>query len=250
MKMPRGQRPSHGARILIVEDDFQLRSLFEGSLRAAGFRVRTTATASEALEMSGASDLVILDVSLPDGEGWQVAEHLHHNHPEVAILFVTGMGDMEQKLRGFRIGADDYVVKPVELPELNARAHAVLRRRKGHKPLKLGRLSVDLTRQMVWLDRHPIYLTPLEYDLLAIFVQHPLRIWTRDELVRRVWGPERFVMNRAVDVRIRYLRQAIDDDPTQPTYIETVRGRGYRWMTEPTKPALPPNYIAHIDTEA
>jgi len=231
--------PSHAPRILIVEDNDELRGIYTDYLRERGFRVKQTGTASEAIELAPVSDVVLLDVSLPDQDGWTVAEKLLNDVPEVSIVFVTAMGERQQLLHGFEIGAADYLVKPIDLEELRVRIRAITRKNTGPRPLRFGTLTIDLVQHVVRRDGNPIHITQLQYDLLALLCQHPHRVWTREELLNRVWGADRFVTHRAVDVRLRHLREAIGDDANHPTFIDTIRGQGYKWMLEPEQDEAP-----------
>jgi DNA-binding response OmpR family regulator len=225
---------SAGARVLIVEDDLQGRALLSHFLSSHGYRVREASTGTEAIEKAPSCDVVLIDVGLPDIDGWHVAEVIHRDLPDLPILFVTGRTGMVDKLRGFQLGAEDFVVKPFDLAELAARLQVVARRFQPRSLLRFGPLALDLTDRTALWHEERLDLTHLEYELLAFLATHPNRAWSREELLQRVWANQVDVTERTVDVRVRLIRKALGDDAITPRYIETVRGRGYRWVHTPT----------------
>jgi len=218
--------------VLVVEDDPHSRALLVHFLGSRGYRVLEAALGADAFDLAHRAEVVLLDVGLPDVDGWHVAEVLRRDLPDLPVIFVTGASDVADKLLGFDLGAEDYLVKPYDLTELEARLRVVVRRSRARSRQRFGPLELDIPAQVASLDGQRLALTPLEFDLLALLATHPLRIWTRDELLRRVWGHGRDVIERTVDVRVRHLRDALGDDALAPRYIETVRGRGYRWLME------------------
>lgn len=227
--------PSAKPNLLVVEDDLTTRMLLRKFLEVRGYAVHEAATARAALEHANGCDAVLLDVGLPDLTGWQVAEVLRADAPDVPIVFVTGHGTLEHRLAGFELGAEDYVTKPYDLHELEARLRVVLRRRTPPvHALRFGDTIVDLAARCVFRQGHRVQLTPLEFDVLALMATNGLRVWSRRELLERLWSETLDTTERTVDVRIRHIRAVLDDDARAPRFIETVRGRGYRWVAEPT----------------
>ena len=227
---PDGIRPAF--TVLVVEDDPHSRALLVHFLTSRGYIVLEAALGSEGLDAAHRAQVVLLDVGLPDIDGWHVAETLRRDLPDLPVIFVTGSGDVADKLLGFDLGAEDYLVKPYDLNELEARLRTELRRSRPRALLEFYDLVVDLEARSATLSGERLALTPLEFDLLALLATHPMRIWSREELLRRVWGHGSDVIERTVDVRVRHLRSALDDDAHAPRFIETVRGRGYRWLPE------------------
>jgi two-component system, OmpR family, alkaline phosphatase synthesis response regulator PhoP len=216
--------------VLIVEDDRSSREMLRQFLVAGGFEVVEAADGATAISRAPGVDVILLDVGLPDVDGWSVSETLRRELPDTPIVFVTGSGALHDKILGFRLGAEDYIVKPFDLSELEARLRVVLRRHHQKDVQRYGELTVDRKARIVLRSGTRVALTPLEFDLLSLLSAHPMRIWTREDLLRRVWDQTREVVDRTVDVRIRRIREALDDDAFAPRYIETVRGRGYRWL--------------------
>jgi DNA-binding response OmpR family regulator len=221
-------------RVLVIEDDPASRTLLTSFLTVRGYQVREARTGEEAIELAAGCDVALVDVGLPDMDGWELAEVLRRELPELPLVFVTGWSDREHLLLGFELGAQDYVVKPVDLEELDARLKVVTLRARPRNLLDFDDLVIDLGARAVWRHEARIDLSPLEFDLLALLARHPQRVWSRDELLRRVWPNFAEVIERNVDVRIQHLRKALGDDAGTPSCIETVRGKGYRWLREPS----------------
>lgn len=225
-------------RVLIVDDEEGILELVEYHLRRAGFDVLLAHTGLEGYRMAteASPDLVVLDLMLPDMDGFEVCRRIRRKS-DVPVLMLTARTDDVDKIVGLEIGADDYVTKPFNPRELVARVRALLRRA-GHgdhgadapaERIEFGELTVDLARKDVRLRGREIQLSPTEFALLAVFVQEPGRVWSRDELLDRVWGEDFVGDPRVVDVYVRYLREKLSDDASAPRWIETVRGMGYRW---------------------
>jgi two-component system response regulator MtrA len=229
------------ARILVVEDDASIREVTALGLEAAGLTVDTAADGVEGLERwrAGAPDLVLLDVMLPRLDGLEVCRAIRREST-VPIVMLTARADTIDVVVGLESGADDYVRKPFEMPELVARVRAALRRRvdderasgdTGAPPrpaVRLGPLRVDLDGRSVERDGREIELTRTEFDLLAELAQHPGRVFTRDVLLDHVWGYDYLGDSRLVDVAVGRLRAKIEDDPANPALVLTVRGAGYK----------------------
>jgi two-component system, OmpR family, response regulator MtrA len=221
------------ARILIVEDDPSIREVTAIGLAAAGFAVTTASDGLEALDQfrSAPFDLVLLDVMLPRLDGYEVCRQIRRSST-VPIVMVTARTDTMDVIVGLEAGADDYVRKPFEVPELIARVRAALRRA-GRLPdeadrVALGPLSVDVAGRSVSRDGADIPLTRTEFDLLLELVRHPGQVLTRDVLLDRVWGYDYLGDSRLVDVAIQRLRAKIEADPATPELVLTVRGAGYK----------------------
>jgi len=221
------------ARILLVEDDPSIREITALGLRGAGFSVATAADGAEGLTRFRAErpDLVLLDVMLPGLDGLEVARAIRRDSM-VPIVMLTARGDTLDIVVGLEAGADDYVRKPFELPELVARVRAALRRgRSGPvdvEHLRLGPLDIDVAARTVARDGTPIPLTRTEFDVLAELARRPGQVFTREVLLERVWGYDFLGDSRLVDVAVGRLRAKVEPEPASPTLIVTIRGVGYR----------------------
>jgi two-component system response regulator MtrA len=221
------------ARILLVEDDASIREITTIGLRNAGFEVDTAADGQEGLDRfrSAAYDLVLLDVMLPRLDGLEVARAIRRTST-VPVVMLTARADTIDVVVGLEAGADDYVRKPFEVPELVARVRAAIRRagREAGEPeqLRLGPVTIDLAGRTVARDGQAIALTRTEFDLLAELARNAGRVLTRDLLLDRIWGYDYLGDSRLVDVAIQRLRAKIEADPAAPELIQTVRGAGYK----------------------
>ena len=221
------------ARILLVEDDPSIREVTAIGLGAAGFAVTAAPDGVEGLERfrSDPFDLVLLDVMLPRLDGYEVCRQIRRTST-VPVVMLTARADTMDVVVGLEAGADDYVRKPFEVPELIARVRAALRRA-GRLPdatdnLQLGPLGIDVAGRAVSRDGVDIPLTRTEFDLLLELVRHHGQVLTRDVLLDRVWGYDYLGDSRLVDVAIQRLRAKIETDPAAPELVLTVRGAGYK----------------------
>ena len=221
------------ALILLVEDDPSIREITELGLRRAGFRVVTAADGTSGLARfrTERPDLVLLDVMLPGLDGLEVAEQIRRDST-TPIVMLTARSDTLDVVVGLEAGADDYIRKPFELPELVARVRAALRRAREvpgeAERLRLGPLGIDPAARTVTRDDNPIALTRTEFDVLLELARRPGQVFTREVLLERVWGYDFLGDSRLVDVAIGRLRAKVEAEPASPSLIVTVRGVGYR----------------------
>jgi DNA-binding response OmpR family regulator len=227
------------AHILVVDDEPHIVELVRYNLVQEGFDVTVAYDGRDGLEKARAHppDLVILDLMLPYVDGLEVCRLLRHASP-VPILMLTAKDGEQDRVRGLELGADDYVTKPFSPRELVARVRAILRRtgRDGREaeeaPITAGGLTVNAVTHEVHLRGRSVELTTKEFDLLHLLISHPNRVFTRDFLLEHLWGYEYFGSTRTVDMHISRLRDKIEDDTNEPTYIATVRGVGYKFKKD------------------
>jgi two-component system alkaline phosphatase synthesis response regulator PhoP len=227
-------------KILVVEDEPAVAMGLTYALADEGYGVQLAKTGQEALHQTAAEppDLFLLDLRLPDMDGLEVCRELRSRGCRQPILMLTARDSTRDKVEGLEAGADDYLTKPYELPELLARIRALLRRAHGAiapgTGFRAGPFEIDLVQQRVERDGQECQLTATEFRLLSYMAQSPGQVFTRDELIEVVWGYDYFYGDpRTVDVHIRHLRQKVEEDPNHPQYIVTVRGFGYRLQVEP-----------------
>lgn len=220
-------------RVLVVDDEPQIRRFLRTSLSAHGYRVIEAACGRDAITLAATEppEVVLLDLGLPDIDGLEVIQRLRE-WSTVPIIVVSVRGQETEKIAALDHGADDYVTKPFGMGELLARIRATLRHRlqtETEVPVfRAGELMVDLVRRVVRVESHEIKLTPKEYDLLRVLVTHAGKVVTHQHLLREVWGPGAVHETPYLRVYLGQLRQKIEPDPTQPRYLLTEPGVGYR----------------------
>jgi DNA-binding response OmpR family regulator len=221
-------------KVLLVDDEPTILETVETKLRREGYSVFTAATAEDGMRLykQAKPDLLILDVMLPQRSGFDLCKAVR-KESKVPILFLTARAGESDRVAGFELGADDYVVKPFNLAELAARVRALLRRSSGGtEPLRVvesGNLRIDPKTHEVTLDGKALSLSPKEFALLHFLAQNPGQVFSRDTLLDRVWGLDAYVNSRTVDVHIHWLRERIEPDPSKPTRLITLRGIGYKF---------------------
>lgn len=219
------------ARILVVDDDVALAEMIGIVLEAEGFTVSSVYDGAEALDefRAEAPDLVLLDLMLPHVDGIEIARRIRRES-DVPIVMLTARSDTADVVAGLEAGADDYVPKPFKPKELVARVRARLRRHDeiGDERLVLGEISIDVPAHVVRRGEEEVSLTPLEFDLLVALGRSPWKVFTREELLEKVWGYRHAADTRLVNVHVQRLRSKIERDPENPEVVVTVRGVGYR----------------------
>lgn len=230
-------------RIVIIEDEKDIVELVRYNFRKEGIEVASFGRGREGLEhlRRSPADLVLLDILLPDEDGFEICKRLRADArlKSLPVIFLTAKGEEVDRVLGLEIGADDYVVKPFSPRELVARVKAVLRRQERaaeqREVVEAAGLRLDTRTQEVTARGRAVELSTLEFRLLYFLVSHPRHVFNRDRLLDEVWGRDRFVTPRTVDVHIRRLREKIEPAPNRPRYLQTVRGSGYRFAPELAK---------------
>jgi DNA-binding response OmpR family regulator len=227
-------------RLLLVDDDVAISRLVTNRLVHLGVSVTSASTVAAALAAlrHSAFDVVILDLTLPDGTGLDVLHSLRESDAPTHVIILSGAGTEIDRVRALDLGADDYVVKPFFVRELAARVLAVRRRQDVAKDttLRHGRLAIDLTARQVTVDDALVALTPKEFDLLAFLAARPRHVFSRDELLRSVWqSAAEWQQSSTVTEHIGRLRSKIESNPRRPCFLQTVRGVGYRFDPPPAE---------------
>jgi two-component system KDP operon response regulator KdpE len=222
--------------IVVVEDEKLIRRFVRSALEEEGCRVFEAATSAQGLVEAGQQkpDLVVLDLGLPDGNGVDFIRDLR-GWSDVPILVLSARSHEKDKIQALDVGADDYLTKPFGVGELRARARALLRRQsrggEGATPLVVfGDVQVDLSRRVVTRGGEAVHLTPIEYRLLCVLLANTGKVMTQRHLLRDVWGPSSVDSTHYLRVYVGHLRQKLEDDPTQPKYLLTETGVGYRFQ--------------------
>lgn len=222
--------------VLVVEDEYAIRKLIGINLKRNGFDVIEAASAEEALDLvkDRLPQVAILDIMLPGLNGYELCEKLRDMDTRIAVIMLTAKGEDMDKVLGFEIGADDYIVKPFSPVELIARIKAILRRVNPrdakHENLTAGALKLDLTAQLMYKHNQEITLTPQEFSLLKYFLNNRNVALSRDNILNNAWGEDYMGELKTVDVHVSRLRDKIEDNPSVPRYILTVWGHGYRFQ--------------------
>lgn len=240
--------------IFIVDDEPTLRDVVRRYLELEGYHVIEAETGPQALDLLSqhGADLILLDIMLPGIDGFSLMRSLRDQSAytplvvagDVPVIMLTSRGAENDRIAGFELGVDDYVVKPFSPRELVARVKAVLRRTRGggsgedsrrapdDKAIEYESFTIDPLRRTVTVNDKPISLTAKEFDLMWLFARHPQQVFTREQLLDRVWGYEFYGGESTVTVHIRRLREKIEDDPSNPVLIQTVWGMGYKFEPE------------------
>jgi DNA-binding response OmpR family regulator len=223
--------------ILLVDDEDSVQKLLTYPLERDGFRVVQARDGEQAIRLFGDEhiDLVVLDLMLPKVDGLEVCKRLRADS-NVPIIMLTARGEELDKVLGLELGADDYITKPFSIREFRSRVRALLRRaglprerEREVETIEAGELRIDPARRTVELAREPVQLTYVEFELLTTLAGEPARVFTREMLLRALWGDSAYREPRTIDVHIRHLREKLERDPREPEYIFTVRGVGYRF---------------------
>lgn len=229
------------SKLLLLEDDLSLIDGLRYSLKKNGFDVdfvRTVQEALQSLKRIHQYDLLILDVTLPDGTGFEVCESVREQNQHIPIIFLTASDEEVNIIRGLDSGGDDYITKPFKLGELCSRIRALLRRttvsgNETRNTVESGSVSIDLLGSRAYLYGKPLDLTSAEYRLLCLLVRNIGRIVTRDTILNELWdGSGDFVDDNTLSVYVRRLREKVEADPSHPQHLLTVRGFGYQWKEE------------------
>ncbi len=226
-------------RILIVEDEYPIAKALHDGLEDEGYEPVIAGSGEEAFTKDISSfDLVILDIRLPGMDGYEVCRGIRQKDLHLPVIFLSARDDVMDRVIGLEIGADDYMVKPFSFRELLSRIKAQLRRaygtlapeQKASHNVTFGNISVDKKSMRVFKEGKDVYLTPIEYRILALFLENPDQVLSRDQIIDHVWGEVWSVDDtRSVNVHIRHLREKIEVDPSHPSLVMTIRGYGYRF---------------------
>ena len=226
-------------RILVLEDEEGIRSFIVVNLKRAGYKVFEAETGEDALKIINNNDIDIsvLDVMLPGIDGYEVCKKIRENDKAMGIIMLTAKGQEMDKINGLGVGADDYVVKPFSPGELLARIEALARRvdlvkQSIVKNVSSGPFILDYDEHKIYKNSNPLDLTQLEFELMNLFLNNSNKALKRDTILDKVWGKDYFGSEKIVDVNVRRLRSKIEDDPSNPIFIETVWGYGYIWRED------------------
>ncbi len=230
--------PERPARILLVDDEQSIQTLLSYPLRKDGYEVVRATDGREALDRFAEQpfDLVVLDVMMPRIDGLEVCRRLRARSP-VPIIMLTAKTEEIDKVLGLELGADDYITKPFSMREFRSRVKAALRRaemvsaaqEENELPLSAGELHIDFAKRTVHVGEREAKLTFVEFEILGALARNPGRVFSREQLLSRIWGDSAFRDPRTIDVHIRHLREKLERDAKEPDYIFTVRGVGYRF---------------------
>lgn len=225
--------------ILVVEDEDSIRKFIKINLDRAGYNVLEAASGEEGLEIASKEhmDIVVLDVMLPGIDGFEVCKRLRTNYPHLGIIMLTAKSQDIDKIMGLEYGTDDYMTKPFNPTELVLRVKSLERRLEAngdqeHSIVEFKPFRIDVYSRLFYRDGVEIELTPTEFAIARLFIENPGKAFKRDEILNQVWGVDFVGDSKIVDVNIRRLRSKIEEDSSQPAFIETVWGVGYRWKSK------------------
>ncbi len=229
------------AHILLIDDERKLTSLLSASFVRAGYQVTVANDGHSGLSMAliEKPDVILLDVMMPGLDGWQVCQAIRE-HSNTPIIMLTALDDSTDRIKGLELGADDYLVKPFGYKELEAHVRAMLRRvqmDQGHSApqrIAVGAITLDLEAHIVTRDGKVVVVRQKEFEILSLLMSHIGKVITRERLFDEVWGTDWLGDTRTLDVHMSWLRAKLETDPTNPVYLQTIRGVGYRF-TEPEK---------------
>jgi two-component system, OmpR family, KDP operon response regulator KdpE len=224
--------------ILLIEDDPQIRRFLRAALEAEGYRLHESNTAEDGLAQAASRlpDLILLDLGLPDRDGLEVIQKVR-DWGNIPIVVLSARGQEKDKIAALDLGADDYVAKPFAVGELLARIRAALRRSSARADgsgsvVRFGSVEVDLEKRVVRVDAQEVHLTPNEYKLLQVLIQHSGKVITQRQLLNEVWGPQHTEQAQYLRVYIAQLRRKLEGNSARPKYLQTEPGVGYRLVTE------------------
>jgi DNA-binding response OmpR family regulator len=221
-------------QLLVVDDDPDILRVLKANLELYGFAPLLAGNWTMAQELLNTvlPELIILDLTLPDGDGMEICRQLKDLYPKIPIIMLTAKDRVSDKVMGLESGADDYIVKPFETLELIARIKACLRRNEPQeKKIVIGDLTVDLMAGNVFVRNSPVTLTRKEYDMLCLLLKYRGEVVSRDLIRKTIWKSSKlYSWSRVIDVHIQHLRQKIEKDPSNPAYLITVPGKGYKFL--------------------
>jgi DNA-binding response OmpR family regulator len=230
-----GKWPGVAQKILAVDDDPKILKILQHTLRKEGFEVSTAASGEEALQKVGQAppDLVILDIMMPGMDGYETFQRLKAQH-EMPVIILSARSDEVDRVVGFRMGVDDYQTKPFSPTELALRVKAILRRvgepeERGKSVLKFGDLTMDYSKRLVLHKNNKIELTPKEFEVLWLMASNPNKVFSKTHLLDKVWDSAYYGDDNTVTVHIRRIREKLEENPSNPLYVKTVWGIGYKF---------------------
>lgn len=218
-------------KVLLAEDESNLRNIVSTILRQNGFNVDTANDGDEAIMAVNKNvyDIIVLDIMMPKKDGIEVCKYIRTKY-DVPVIFLTALNQEKDIVNGYEVGADEYVVKPVSMPVLLAKINALIKRYKGlmieKGVIRIGELKIELARRLVTINEKIVTLAPKEYDLLIYFIENKNQILSREQILNHIWGPEYEGYDRAVDTHIKKLRASL---PNSSHHIVTVIKKGYMW---------------------
>ena len=241
--------PAPNTSLLIIEDDDNISTAIQEYFSRAGYTVHAAHDGIAGIEaaVNNRPDVVVLDLMLPKMDGLAVCKDLRQKNPQIPILMLTAKDDVVDKVLGLEMGADDYITKPFSIREFRSRIRAMLRRATllselrpfGTEAIAVDGLVIDPAKRTVQVDGEPVQLTYVEFEVLRTLATHPGRVYSRQSLLEAVWGGSAYREPRTIDVHIRHLREKLEADPADPSFILTVRGAGYHFRDIAPAPSVP-----------